>query len=133
MIREGLTLACMLIGGGFMLIAAIGLVRLPDLFTRMHAATKAGTFGVSFLMLAAAIYFGEMVVTTHAVLIIIFFFLTAPVAAPIVALTAYLVHEPLWEKTVVDEYKQYREQAQASRERAEEDPAEDQGAGTERS
>ncbi|MFB6249755.1 MAG: cation:proton antiporter, partial [Salinibacter sp.] len=35
----------MLVGTGFMLIAAIGLLRLPDLYTRMHAVTKAGTLG----------------------------------------------------------------------------------------
>ena len=45
----------LLVGAAFALIAAIGLLRLPDLYTRMHAASKAGTLGSGVLLIALAI------------------------------------------------------------------------------
>ena len=100
-----LTIALMGTGAIFMLLATIGLLRLPDLFTRMHAATKTATLGVSCMLLAVAVYFGELGITTRAVLIIVFFFLTAPVAAHFIARAAYCVGVPLWEQSVIDELR----------------------------
>ena len=45
---------CLIVGTLFMFLASVGTVRLPDVFTRMHAVTKAGTAGVGFIMLAAS-------------------------------------------------------------------------------
>jgi multicomponent Na+:H+ antiporter subunit G len=91
------------LGAAFMLLAAIGIVRMPDLFTRMQAATKASTLGAGCLLAAAAIDFAEVAVTTRCALIIAFIFLTAPVAAHMIGRAAYLAGAPLWEGTVVDE------------------------------
>jgi multicomponent Na+:H+ antiporter subunit G len=87
----GNVLTLLLVGGGlfFMLLAALGLLRMPDLFTRMHAATKSATLGVSGIALAALVYFGDFAVTTRVGLIILFFFLTAPVGAHALARAAY--------------------------------------------
>jgi multicomponent Na+:H+ antiporter subunit G len=74
----------------FMLVAAIGVLRLPDLFTRMHAATKASTLGISGIALAALVFFGEGTTTTRVLLIILFFFLTAPVGAHALGRAAYM-------------------------------------------
>ena len=49
----------MLLGAGFVLVAAIGVARLPDIFIRMHAATKAGVVGVGLLLLGVALSFDE--------------------------------------------------------------------------
>ncbi len=103
--KELLIVVLMLTGSLFMLISAIGLLRMPDLFTRMHAATKVGTVGIVGIVTATAIHFGEMKVSAPAILIIVFFLATAPVAAHMIGRAAYLFGVPLWKKTVVDEWR----------------------------
>jgi len=76
-----LTVVCIVGGSLFMLVAAVGVLRLPDLIMRMHAATKAGTLGAGLLILAAALFYGDAGLTTRAVATIIFLLLTAPVSA----------------------------------------------------
>ena len=98
-----LTIAFMALGSAFMLIAAIGLVRLPDLFTRMQAATKASTLGVVCLALAAVARFGLEGVGVPALLVIVFMFLTAPVAAHVLSRAAYRTKVPLWKGSIRDE------------------------------
>jgi len=80
----------LLAGAGFVLIAAIGLVRLPDLYTRMHAAAKAGALGGSLLFLACALAFREWAVLVEVLLIILFFYLTAPIAGQMIGRAGYL-------------------------------------------
>lgn len=93
----------MSIGSLFMLLAAVGVLRLPDLFTRMQASTKSSTLGAACILLAVAVHFGRLGITTQAVLVIAFFFLTTPVAAHMIARAAYMSGVPLWEKTVMDD------------------------------
>ena len=81
MINDIITAALMLSGAAFMFLAALGIVRMPDLFIRMHAATKSGTLGVSGMILAIAVHFQDFGVAIQALLVILFLFLTAPVAA----------------------------------------------------
>ena len=69
------------LGGVFALIAALGLVRLPDVLTRMHASTKAGTLASSLVLAAVAFVFGEADVTAKCLAAILFLLLTAPLAA----------------------------------------------------
>lgn len=95
----------MLIGSTFVLLAAIGIVRLPDLYIRMHAATKTSTLGAGSLFLSVAIYFGELGIVTRALLVVAFIFLTIPVSAHMIARAAYFTGEPLWEGTVIDELR----------------------------
>lgn len=101
---EILTALCLWIGSLLMLLAAIGLLRFPDLFTRMHAATKVGTVGIIFMVLSVAVFFGDFGLTVRAFLVIAFFFLTAPIAAQIIGRSAYIIGVPFWEKTVCDEF-----------------------------
>ena len=54
------------VGALFMLLAAVGIVRMPDLFTRMQAASKASTLGVSALLLAVAVHFMRLGITSRA-------------------------------------------------------------------
>jgi monovalent cation/proton antiporter MnhG/PhaG subunit len=95
----------MIIGAAFALLAGAGVVRMPDLFTRMQAATKASTLGIGCIVLAVAVYFGDLSITTRALAIIAFVFLTAPIAAHMIARAAYFVGVPLWEGTVIDELR----------------------------
>lgn len=68
-------------GAGFVLIAAIGIVRLPDLLTRMHASTKAGTLGALLVLAALALHEGSGEVVSKVVATSLFLLLTAPIAA----------------------------------------------------
>jgi multicomponent Na+:H+ antiporter subunit G len=104
-----------------MLLAGLGVLRLPDLFMRLQASTKASTLGVGCMLLGVAIHFQTLGVTTRAVLVIAFFFLTAPVGAHVIARAAYAVGVPLWEGTITDELGDRR---RASEQRGPDGPAE---------
>jgi multicomponent Na+:H+ antiporter subunit G len=97
-------------GAVFLLLAAVGVVRMPDLFTRMQCATKAATLGVSCILLSVAFSMDDFGLAIRAILTIVFFFLTAPVAAHLIGRAAYFVGVPLWEKTIVDELKGHYDQ-----------------------
>ncbi len=71
----------LVLGTLFTLFASLGILRMPDLYTPMHAATKAGTAGLSLLLLAVALCMPEIGVISRLVGIMLFIFLTAPVAA----------------------------------------------------
>ena len=103
MIIEWLTAFVLLAGSAFMLIAALGVLRMPDLLTRMHATTKAGVLGAGLTMVAVALHFGTEPVIAKAVAVIAFLALTAPVAAHAIGRAGYFVGVPLWESTRVDE------------------------------
>lgn len=94
----------MLLGGAFCLLGAVGLMRMPDVYTRLQAATKTGTLGVGCLMLGIAIHFGELGISVRALLVIAFLFLTAPVAGHVIARAAYLSRTPTWSRTRIDEW-----------------------------
>jgi multicomponent Na+:H+ antiporter subunit G len=93
----------LLLGGFFCFVAALGMLRLPDLLTRMHAATKAGTLGVGLLVLAAALHFAEFGMTLRALTVILFVGLTAPVAAHLIGRAAYRAGVALSPKTKIDQ------------------------------
>ena len=95
----------LVIGSFFMLVAGLGMLRMPDLFLRMSCSTKAATIGVGTLMFALALYFEDLGVATRALATICFIFLTAPVGAHRIGRIAYLVGVQLWEGTIKDELK----------------------------
>ncbi|MBT8379404.1 MAG: monovalent cation/H(+) antiporter subunit G [Ignavibacteria bacterium] len=94
-----------LLGSFFILVSAIGLIRMPDLFTRMSATTKASTLGVGLVLLGTALFWQDIGISARAIIIVSFIFLTAPVAAHIIGRAAYFDKVPLWDKTKVDELK----------------------------
>lgn len=98
-----ISLILMIIGAVFMLLAAIGVVRMPDLYLRMSATSKAATLGVICVMLAAALHFNDFAITARIIAIIVFLILTAPVAAHKIARAAYLAGPDLWPGTCRDE------------------------------
>lgn len=91
------------LGATLMLLAAVGVTRLPDIFTRMQASTKAASLGSGLILGAVALHFGELTVVARSLLAIAFIFLTAPVSAHMIGRAAYFVGVGLWEGTVVDD------------------------------
>ncbi|NBB78606.1 MAG: Na+/H+ antiporter subunit G [Verrucomicrobia bacterium] len=90
------------VGSAFALVAALGVLRMPDFYMRMHAATKAGAFGALLLLVAAALYFGTLRAVITSILVIIFFYITTPVAAQTLAESAYRRGVKLWDRSLVD-------------------------------
>jgi multicomponent Na+:H+ antiporter subunit G len=90
-------------GATFGLLAAVGVLRMPDLFTRMQASTKTGTLGLGCILLGVAVHFADLRVAATALLIVAFVFLTAPIAAHVLARAAYCAGVPLWTGTIRDE------------------------------
>jgi multicomponent Na+:H+ antiporter subunit G len=82
---------CLLIGALFSLAATIGVLRFPDLYTRLHAAAKAGPVGVGFILLAVAMAAASPPVALRALIGIVLLILTTPIAAHLLARAAYLV------------------------------------------
>lgn len=94
----------LLIGSLFVLVAAVGVLRLPDLLMRMHAATKAGTLGAGLLLIAVAVSIPDPSVVARALATFVFLLLTAPIAAHVIARAAYYTGEAeLWDRTCIDE------------------------------
>lgn len=101
--KDVLTAILLLSGSLFALISAIGVLRLPDLYNRMHAASKAGALGAGLTMAAVATHFQDDALTFQALAVIAFILATAPIAAHVISRAAYKTGEPLWNKSVLDE------------------------------
>jgi multicomponent Na+:H+ antiporter subunit G len=80
----------LIVGALFSLTATIGVLRFPDLYTRLHAAAKAGPVGAGFVLLAVAVAAFDAATALRAIVGIAFLILTAPVAAHLLARAAYL-------------------------------------------
>lgn len=117
MLQNVLVGSLMLIGAAFTFVAAVGLLRLPDLYSRMHAASKAGTLGSGVLLLALAIFAQDHSTVTRALAAIIFLLLTAPISAHLLARAAYAVGYRLWEGSVHDDMAELHTTHQEPREK----------------
>lgn len=100
-----ISVALILTGSFFVGIAAIGLLRLPDLYTRMHAAAKAGAFGGSLILIATALLFGSSIIAFKVLLIILFFYASTPVAGHMIGRAGYLTGIRQWSQAKIDELK----------------------------
>lgn len=94
----------LLVGALFCLLAALGLLRLPDLYTRMHASAKAGTVGAGAILLGLSIVCFDGSVLLRALAGISFLVLTNPVSAHLLARAAYLSGLRPCAGTVVDDF-----------------------------
>ncbi len=79
----------LLSGALFIFVASLGIVRLPDLFMRMHASAKSGTLGVSLILVADALYFSSWVMSLKVCLAILFMLLSAPVGFHLIGRSSY--------------------------------------------
>ena len=93
------------LGTGFILLAAVGILRMPDLYTRLHAASKAGTLGAICALLAGAVFAADTGVIIRVLLVIGFLLFTMPIATHRIARAGYLNDVSQEEGTVMDELK----------------------------
>ncbi|UOE95611.1 monovalent cation/H(+) antiporter subunit G [Alkalihalobacillus sp. LMS39] len=96
-----------IIGGLLSLLGAVGMIRFPDVYGRLHAATKSATLGVISIMASTFIYFlvieGQFI--AKILLTIFFVFLTAPVAGLMMSRSAYRTGVPLADISIQDDLK----------------------------
>ncbi|HEX7004268.1 MAG TPA: monovalent cation/H(+) antiporter subunit G [Trueperaceae bacterium] len=96
-----------LFGAVFILAAALGMLRFPDFYTRLHASTKLVTLGGIGIFGGSAAIFSSVGATERVLLIAAFFFLTAPLSGYMVARAGYLAGlRPHSEETSVDEWQE---------------------------
>ncbi len=86
----------LLAGAFFALVAAIGIIRMPDLYCQLHAATKAGAFGACLILIALGLAAPTPRTWLQGAMIIGFFYLTAPLAALMVGKLGLLQGIKLW-------------------------------------
>jgi multicomponent Na+:H+ antiporter subunit G len=96
-IQAGLVVALVAVGTFFLLVGVIGIVRLPNVYNRMHATTKSTTLGASSILLAAVVYFGGDGAGLAALVAIVFLFITAPTGAHMISRAAKKMGVPFLE------------------------------------
>lgn len=97
----------MLVGSFFALVGSLGLVRLPDLYTRLHAGSKAVTLGVTGLALGSLVMAPSLSATTKILLALAFIFFTAPITSHAIGRAGYYSGERMCPETVKDDYEAY--------------------------
>ena len=97
------------VGLAFDVFGCLGLVRLPDIYNRLHAATKCVTLGTCSILLGTFIMMGWTAAGVKALLCIVFLILTSPVAAHAIARAAHRSGIKLWEGSICDRYEEDRE------------------------
>jgi multicomponent Na+:H+ antiporter subunit G len=97
--------ALLLIGSVFSAIAALGILRFPDVYTRLHAASKAGPLGAGLILLAVAFASGDWAIAVRCVLGLVFLVMTSPVSAHLLARSALQSGVSPAAATSIDEYE----------------------------
>ena len=106
------TIAYILIAVGllFDLFGTLGLVRLPDVYNRVQAATKCVTLGTCMILFGVFIYTGFDALGIKALVCAVFVLLTSPVGAHAIARAAHVSGVKLWEQSVADAYMEKRQE-----------------------
>ncbi len=89
MIVNGIILLLIITSAFFFAVGTLGLLRMPDTYTRMHASTKCDTLGAGLALLAIAVYSGFSVISIKSIIVIAFIWITNPTAAHIIAKAKY--------------------------------------------
>lgn len=106
---EPVGIALIFIGVFFDLLGCIGLIRLPDVYNRLQAATKAVTLGTCLILTGVAVASGAVAIQIKAILALALVLIASPTAAHALARGAYSLGVKLWEKSVVDRYGEDRQ------------------------
>ena len=93
-----LALIFIVVGLFFMIVGAIGLIRFPDLYTRVHATGKCDTLGEGMMLLGFILYEGMNLVSVKILLLVIFIFVTSPTAVHAILNVAYTRGVEPWKK-----------------------------------
>ncbi|WP_413380094.1 monovalent cation/H(+) antiporter subunit G [Alkalihalobacillus sp. 1P02AB] len=94
------------LGAFISFVTMVGLIRLPDTYTRAHAASKSATLGVLLILIATLIFFfPEYGFDARIILGIIFVFISSPVSGHLISRAAYFSNVPQWEHAVRDDLK----------------------------
>lgn len=96
MILTAIIILLAVVGVAFTFVAAVGVLRLPDVYSRSHAATKADTFGIGCSILAVALYFGTAGEAFRAFVLLLFVYHTNPTAAHAITRAAYSRGVTVW-------------------------------------
>ncbi|MCK4236717.1 MAG: Na+/H+ antiporter subunit G [Candidatus Krumholzibacteria bacterium] len=105
-------LVLLIVGIAFDIVGCIGLVRLPDIYNRLQAATKCVTLGTCMILLSVFFYTGIGPIGVKALLCIWFVLITSPTGAHAIARAAHRSGIRLWEGSVMDKYAEDREGAE---------------------
>ena len=103
---DTLAIFFLFVGLFFMLVGAIGVVRLPDVFHRLHAASKCSTLGMMGIALAACLHVGTADVVAKSIALILFIFVSTPVGSHILAKAAHRDKAEQWDGTLSDELEE---------------------------
>lgn len=99
--------AILIIAGSlFMLVAAIGIVKLQDVYMRMHAITKASSLSIVLFIVAMVVYMPGLNTIAGGVAIILFIIATAPVASHMIARVSQILGIPMAKGEVMNEMKE---------------------------
>jgi multicomponent Na+:H+ antiporter subunit G len=112
-IGEALILLLIFLGVFVSVVATIGVIRLPDLYTRTHAASKGATLGILLVLLGVFFFFWieNNYPNGRLLLAIVFVFITGPVAGHLIGRAAYRTKVPLYKGTVHDDLKEKEKKA----------------------
>jgi monovalent cation/proton antiporter MnhG/PhaG subunit len=94
---------CLLAGSLLCLLAAVGVLRLPDVFMRMHAATKSGVVGCGLILIGVGLADGSVATIVKVAVTIVFLLLTTPVAGHLLGRAAYVSGAPFWGGTTAND------------------------------
>ncbi|GCD80534.1 monovalent cation/H(+) antiporter subunit G [Schleiferia thermophila] len=103
--NELLILGLSTLGALFILLAAIGFVKMPDIYLRISVTTKAVTLGIGLMLASAAVHFGTESIVSRVLAIVFFVFLTSPVGAHLIGRVSYFTGIPLWKNSLHDDLK----------------------------
>ena len=106
-----------LLGSILTVISALGILRLPDVYTRNHAASKTSTLGVTLVLLGTFLYFWitKDHFNSRIILAIFFIFMTAPVAGHLISRAAYNTGVKLWKNSLRDDLHEARKEQEKSK------------------
>ena len=115
---EALFAAVVSLGVLFMLLGSIGLVRFPDVYTRIHALGLSGTLGIAGILLGSLIYFNGIdgSFSLKELLVLLFILFTSPVATHMITQAAYRAQVRLWRRSVADQLAEAEEETKSSNE-----------------
>ena len=103
MMSEWIAAGFLLVGAAFTRIAALGIVRMQDVYLRMHAATKTGTLGLGLICVGAGIMAESWTARVEILLILVFMLVTAPIGAHLIGRAAFRAGVPFMDRTRFEE------------------------------